>query len=187
MLDHRRLGAHSTAMNPVIADSIRPLLPAFFVALCAVVLGHGIGVGFGAFEDEMKQGLQRDADAVVDTVYGGDAAKAKATVDKSWTYYKRAHLHAGSLGATALVISVLLALLPGHRRLRGLLGLAAGIGSFGYGAFWLLAGMRAPALGGTGIAKESLWFVAQPSVALLLASIVGTLALLVMAMARPKS
>ena len=41
-----------------------------------------------------------------------------------------------------------------------------GLGSLGYSMFWMLAGMRAPGLGSTGAAKESLEWLAVPTSAL---------------------
>ena len=38
-----------------------------------------------------------------------------------------------------------------------------GAGSFGYSLYWMWAGFRAPGLGGTGLAKESLKWLAMPS------------------------
>jgi hypothetical protein len=163
-------------MTP-LAAALRPLAPALAVALVGCLLGFGGGAAMGAAEDAMKKGLADDAAAVVDTVYGGDAAKAKAVVDKSWSYYKRGHLHGGALATFALALAVLLALLPGSSRLRGSVGLAASVGSVGYGVFWWWAGARAPGLGSTALAKESLAWLAIPSSA---AVIGGTLLALVL-------
>ena len=81
------------------------------LALLTIFFGFGIGGAFGAFEEPMKKGLADRAAAVLDTVYKGDAAKAKSVVDKSWVYYKRAHLHGGAVGAVALGGILLLAAL----------------------------------------------------------------------------
>ena len=51
-----------------------------------------------------------------------------------------------------------------------------GFGAFGYSIFWLFAGLRAPGLGGTTAAKESLRWLAMPSSGAL---VVGTLAVLI--------
>jgi hypothetical protein len=39
----------------------------------------------------------------------------------------------------------------------------SGLGSLGYGIFWLLAGFLAPGMGSTGAAKESIALIAQVS------------------------
>jgi hypothetical protein len=163
-------------------DVVRPFVPAFVFALAAVLLGQGMGIAFGAFEDGMKAGLKADAALVLPTVYGGDEAKAKAVVDKSWIYFQRAHLHAGALGTFALAFALLLALLPGSLLVRRLCAGGVGVGGFGYGLFWLLAGLRAPGLGSTGAAKESLAWLALPSSGLLVTGTVGGLVLTALAL-----
>jgi hypothetical protein len=148
------------------ADTLRPFLVPALVALLAISSGAGFGVAFGAFEDDMKGGLKASADAVIAERYDNDAAKAKAVVDKSWVYYKRAHLHVGVLGTQALVVTLLLAFMSTVAlRLRQAGALLSAVGGLGYGWFWYLAGRAAPALGGTGAAKESLSWLALPSVA----------------------
>lgn len=154
-------------------DSIRPFVPALILALCVALLGQGIGIAFGANEDGIKAALKADADAVIATAYGGDAAKAKSVVDKSWIYYQRAHLHAGALGTFSLALALVLAAIPGRLLVRRVAAIAVSAGSVGYGAFWLLAGMRAPALGGTAAAKESLAWLAWPSSILIVAGTVA--------------
>ncbi|MDP2345340.1 MAG: hypothetical protein Q8O67_30630 [Deltaproteobacteria bacterium] len=166
------------------ADVVRPFAPAFVLALCAVLLGQGIGIAFGAAEETLKGSLKADAELVLATTYGGDAAKAKAVVDKSWVYYQRAHLHAGALGTFALVFALLLALIPGHLLLRRACAAGVSVGAFGYGSFWLWAGMRAPGLGSTGAAKESLTWLAWASSGLLVGGTLFGLALTAMALRR---
>lgn len=145
-------------------DAVRPFLAACLIAVFGIATGAGFGVAFGAFEDDMKAGLKKSADAVLATTYGGDEAKAKAVVDKSWVYYKRAHLHGGALGTQALVLTLLLAALSSVSvRLRQTAALSSSLGALGYGWFWYLAGRAAPGLGGTSAAKESLAWLAQPS------------------------
>lgn len=139
------------------------------LALVTILFGFGVGGAFGAFEDPLKEGLSERAAAVRDTVYGGDAVKMKSVVDKSWAYYKRAHLHGGAIGGAALGAILLLALLRRPRPLvrRGV-ALALGVGGLGYSAFWMVAGWSAPGLGSTDAAKESLKWLAVPSAGLLL-------------------
>src|SRR5690606_10340008 len=107
------------------------------LALLTILFGFGIGGAFGAFEDQMKQGLADRAAAVLDSAYKGDTAKAKSVVDKSWAYYKRAHLHGGAIGAVALGSILLLAALrrPNDHVRRGV-SVALGAGGLGYSVFW---------------------------------------------------
>ena len=47
-----------------------------------------------------------------------------------------------------------------------LASIALGLGALGYSSFWLFAGVRAPGLGSTGLAKDSLEWLAVPSAGL---------------------
>lgn len=139
------------------------------MALLTILFGFGMGGVFGAFEEPLRTDLSQRAEAVRSDVYGGDTVKMKSVVDKSWSYYKRAHLHGGGIGATALSAILLLAALNRPKRtVRRGLALALGLGAFGYSAFWMLAARRAPGLGSTDAAKESLSWLAVPSAGLLL-------------------
>lgn len=158
------------------------------LALLTILFGFGFGGAFGAFEESMKQGLADRAAAVLDTVYEGNAAKAKSVVDKSWVYYKRAHLHGGAIGAVALGSILLLAALrsPPDPVRRGV-SLGLGAGGLGYSVFWMLAARAAPGLGGTGPAKESLSWLAVPSAGLLLLGLVAVIGLTAIELFRPAS
>ena len=148
------------------------------LALLTILFGFAVGGAFGAFEDSLKKGLADRAAAVQGSVYGGDVAKAKSVVDKSWSYYKRAHLHGGAIGAVALGGVLLLAALRRPcRHVRRGLSAALGAGGLGYSVFWLLAARAAPTLGGTGAAKESLQWLAVPSVGLLMIGLLGVILL----------
>lgn len=170
-------------MSPIDLDyaaRLRICRWGLLLALFTVLFGFGFGGVFGAFEEPLKAGLVERAEAVRDTVYGGDAAKMKSVVDKSWSYYKRAHLHGGAIGAVALGATLLLAALPRAKPLvTRLSSLALGAGGLGYSAFWMLAARAAPSLGGTDAAKASLEWLAVPSAGLLLLGLVAVVALTV--------
>lgn len=132
------------------------------LALLTLLYGFGLGLSFGAAEDSIKGHLHDSAQVVLVQEYGGDQAAADKVTSKSWTYFKRAHLHANGLGTTALALIGLMALVPvpsGRRRTAALL---LGAGALSYSMFWMLAGLRAPGLGSTGAAKESLAWLALP-------------------------
>ncbi len=148
------------------------------LALLTLLYGFGLGGTFGAFEDNIKGHLKREGQQVLDTEYGGDEAALKKVTDKSWVYFKRAHLHANGIGTASLALILLLAHLPFDRRVKRLTALALGMGALGYPLFWMLAALRAPGMGGTGAAKESLQWLALPSSAL---CILGLLAVAVLA------
>lgn len=166
-------------------DGLRPFLAACFISLLAITSGAGFGIAFGAAEDTLKGGLKASADAVLVERYGGDEGKAKAVLDKSWAYYKRAHLHAGALGTQALVVTLLLSALSSVAlRLRQAAALAGAIGGLGYGWFWFFAGRAAPTLGGTGAAKEAFAWLALPSSGLIVVGLVLAMVSVALALRR---
>jgi hypothetical protein len=156
-------------------DQLRPLAPGILLALLAIALGFGLGATFGAAEDWLKAGLRASGEAVLESIYGGDEVQMTKVVDKSWVYFKRAHLHANALGTTALSCCLLLGLLGRPGRVERIAATALGAGALLYGLFWLLAGQAAPGLGSTGAAKESLQFIAVPGAGLCLIGLALTL------------
>jgi hypothetical protein len=149
---------------------VRAALPGLTLAVITLLFGFGLGIVFGLNEDAIKSRFVASAAAVQETVYRGDSAAAKPVLDKSWSYAQRAHLHAGSLGASGIALTVTLLLIGTGPGLTRVLSLAFGIGGLGYSAFWLLAAFRAPGLGSTGAAKESLAWLAMPSAGLFVAA-----------------
>lgn len=150
------------------------------LSLITLLFGFGLGGAFGAFEDGIKGSLKSSAEAVKGSVYEGDEAAMGKITSKAWTYYKRAHLHANGLGTTSLALILLLATFPGSVMARRLNSIALGAGALGYSSFWLFAARRAPALGSTHDAKESLSWLAIPSAGMLLLGLIAVLALFVM-------
>ncbi len=148
------------------------------LAALTILFGQGMGIVFGLNEDSIKSRLKASAAAARDTVYKGDDAAIKAVLDKSWVYMQRAHLHAGGMGTTALALIVLLGLLGTSRLVTTAIGLGLGAGGFGYSVFWMWAGFRAPGLGSTGLAKESLKWLAMPSSGAFVLATIGVLVLL---------
>ncbi len=166
-----------TSSQGSVASELRSLRLGLLLSLLGVLFGFAMGAAFGAVEAELKEGQRADAEAVLATVYQGDAAKMKEVLDKSWVYYQRAHLHGGGMGTAALAVILALSLVRGApRTLRKLAALGLGIGALGYPLYWLLAGMRAPALGSTGAAKASLEWLAIPTSGLALIGLVLALA-----------
>ncbi len=99
----------------------------------------------------------------------------KRTVGRSWGYFKRSHLHAGGLGATALSLILVLLFLPLNALIKKITAICLGLGSLGYSIFWMFAGLRTPTLGSTGLAKESLSWMAKPSAGLCIIGVVAVL------------
>jgi len=115
-------------MDGFLRERLRPLAPGLVLALLTLCFGFGLGGAFGAVEDSLKEGLSSRGEAVLDTAYGGDRARMDAVVEKSWVYYKRAHLHANGLGTSALACILLLSLLgrPGTLERAGAAGFLIG-------------------------------------------------------------
>lgn len=174
-------------MDEFATERLRPLAPGLLLALLAVAFGFGMGGAFGAAEDLLKGGLAASGEAVLESVYGGDEVAMKKVVSKSWTYYKRAHLHANALGTTAIAVIGVLAMLGRPGRLEQVGATSIGAGSLLYGVYWLLAGMRAPGMGSTGAAKESLAFVAIPGSSLCVIGLGITIYLVVTRLLTPKA
>ena len=155
-------------MENNIVKNLRPMKFGIVLSLLTIAFGFGFGGAFGAAEDALKDHLKGKAQPVLSTVYKGDEAEMKKVLDKSWTYFKRAHLHANGLGIIALGLIFLASFLSFDTRIKVVAGWFLGLGAFNYSYFWMLAGLRAPVLGSTGAAKESLKWLAVPSAGMLI-------------------
>ena len=167
--------------------SLRAALPGLLFAVVTLLFGFGLGIVFGYNEAAIKNRLNASAAAVQESVYKGDLDAAKPVLDKAWNYMQRAHLHAGGLGTSAIALSLLLVALGTSPMVTRVLALALGLGALGYSVFWLWAGFRAPGLGSTGAAKESLAWLAMPSsgAIVLAAAVVAGLLLAALSGRRP--
>jgi len=150
-------------MEYSIEKNLHPLRYGIVLSLITLLYGFGLGGAFGAFESNIKGYLKANAENVSVSVYHGDQAKIKKVSDKSWVYFKRAHLHANGLGATSIGLILLLSFLPIETRIKSINAIMIGLGSLGYALFWMFAGLKAPGMGSTHLAKESLKFIAVPS------------------------
>jgi hypothetical protein len=171
-------------VDDFVLTRLRPLAPGLIPALVSILFGFGLGGLFGGAEDPIREHLNNSAEKVLSSAYDGSVGKKDAVVRKSWAYLKRAHLHAGGIGAAALGSIILLSLLGVPGLLEKLSALAFGAGSLIYSIFWMLAGFQAPALGGTEAAKEALKYVAIPGAGLCILGLVGTLCALVVRLRR---
>lgn len=172
------------ATLPDLDLRLRPALPGLLLATLTLLFGFGLGIVFGLNEDAIKSRLSAAAAAAPAAVYQQDAAKIKGVLDKSWVYMQRAHLHAGSLGAVAVVLTLLVVLLGTRPLMTRVISLGLGAGGLGYSTFWLWAGFRAAALGSTGAAKKSLEWLAMPSSGAFVIATSAVGVLLVLAMRR---
>jgi hypothetical protein len=151
------------------------------LSLLTLPLGFSLGAIFGLFEDALKGGFEKTALQTFEAEADPQAAAARLA-GRSWSYLKRSHLHANGLGTSALAMILLSAGMTSGAGWKRLTAYLLGIGALGYSTFWMLAAFRAPALGGTDLAKESLSWLAMPTavcclvgLALVLTMVVNTL------------
>ncbi len=133
------------------------------VAMIAILFGGLLGLSFGCCEDSIKDIFKSSSEKALPGIYKGDQAEANKVVKKSWVYMKRAHLHSQTMGVISIAFSLLVAWLSFPARAQLGVSLLSGLGSLGYGIFWMLAGFLAPGMGSTGAAKESIALIAQVS------------------------
>src|SRR5688572_4779603 len=100
-----------------IISNMRAASLGLALAVITVLFGQGMGIVFGLNEDTIKGRLRESATTARDTVYKADDAAIKAVLDKSWVYMQRAHLHAGGMGTSAVVLIMLVGLLEISRRM----------------------------------------------------------------------
>jgi hypothetical protein len=165
-----------------LTPGLHAALVGMIFSLLTIMYGQGMGIFFGVNEDAIKHQLKASAMEVRETVYKGNDAAMKTVLDNSWNYMKRAHLHAGGMGTTAFALMIALGLLGLPRLHTLVLGLALGAGGLGYSLYWMFAGFRAPGLGSTGAAKESLKWLAMPTSGMFVLATLTALVLLVCAL-----
>jgi len=165
--------------------TLGPVRFGLLLGLVAVLYGWGLGIVFGVGEDWIREGFVADAEARR-SVYlqrAGSEEAATAAIQRmdetAWRYFLRAHLHAGGIGSITIGASLVLALLSSRPGLKTAASVLLGMGAVGYPLFWMLAGLRAPGLGTTAAAKESLRWLAIPSSGALAIGGVLTLALVI--------
>lgn len=144
-------------------SGLRAVSLGLILSVLTIIYGQWMGIVFGANEDFIKDMLNNSATEVLASAYKGDEAEMKAVIDKSWRYMLRAHLHAGGMGTTAFAFILYLGLTRPTGWLTRVTGAALGAGGLGYSIYWMLAGFRAPGMGDTSAAKDSLEWLAVPS------------------------
>ena len=162
-------------MNSKIGIVPKPIAVGACLALLTMLLGFLLGVAFGAKESSIKAHLDQSGSTALQSAYNGDVVAKEAVVKKSWVYLKRAHLHGGAIGAAAIGSILMLIILCRLDLIAKLSGLALGSGALIYSLFWLFAGLSAPGLGSTTVAKESLSFIAIPGAGLCILGLLGTI------------
>ena len=99
---------------------------------------------------------------------------------------QRAHLHAGGLGAAAIGVTLLVVMLDMSTMYTRLISIGLGAGAFGYSLLWMWAGFRAPALGSTHTAKESLAWLAIPSTGAVVVATAAAAVILAITLLKPR-
>lgn len=160
-------------MGGTMSGQLRPVRYGLVLGTLAILYGFGLGAFFGIGEDWILERNERVAEAhfdayrarVKDALDPEAAAMAamQKTLDSSWRYWLRAHFHAGGIGSVAIGLSLVLSFLSVRPRLKTLISTLLGIGAVGYPLFWMMAGIRAPGLGSTDAAKDSLVWLATPT------------------------
>jgi len=133
------------------------------LALMAVLFGGSLGLSFGCCEHSIKSMIKEKAANVLTEKYGGKQELADKVIKKSWVYVKRAHFHSQTMGVIAIVFSLLIAWLKFPPQAQFGISFLSGLGSLGYGFFWLFSALLAPGLGSTGAAKEAVEVIALGS------------------------
>lgn len=155
------------------------------IALVAILFGGSLGLSFGCCEEPIKKSFNESAQKVLQETYEGNTARLDKTVKKSWVYMKRAHLHSQTMGVIAIVFSLLVAWIGALPKFQMGVSILGGLGSLGYGMFWLLAGWLAPGMGSTHAAKEAVGLIAQFSGGAFFVMGLVTFGLVVLKMFRP--
>jgi hypothetical protein len=166
-------------MNLPVTGVPRAMIVGLCLAMLGILFGFVLGGVFGAAEDSLKEYLQAQGEAALTSAYGGDEAAMEAVVTKSWSYFKRAHMHGGAIGTSSVALIVMLILLCRPGKLASTAAIASGLGAVLYPVFWLWAGAIAPGMGSTGAAKEALEFIAIPGAGACLAGAILSLVCLV--------
>jgi len=162
-------------MEKEIVGKMKVVRIGILLSILTLLFGFVLGGLFGAIESKIKGHLKAEAQIVFDTVYKGDSVKMKKVTDKSWVYFKRAHLHANGLGAISLASILVLMFMPATMLLKKLTAILLGLGSLGYSLFWMFAALKAPGLGSTGAAKDALAFLAIPSAGICIIGLISVL------------
>lgn len=159
-------------------DDLRALWFGLLLSLLTLLAGFGMGVAFGAGEQQLRGALTDLATESVaaSTQTDGPHMSAEARVEKAWTFLRRSHLHANGMATTSLVLIGLTPLLGAHRRVQRMIASLLGLGSAGYAAFLIAAAVRTPIMGDPTLAKESMKWLAMPSAGVyVIATVVFTL------------
>jgi len=130
----------------MLKEAMAPVIPGLLISFLAIVVGTGLGMAFGLYEDQIKDGLLADVKAHPQ-IHEQTPDNFKKQVGDGWRYFQRAHFHAQGLGALGVGIIVVLALSWVSASVKKWLALATGVGALLYPFCWLLMGLRIGSMG----------------------------------------
>ncbi len=162
-----------------LSEQFKPVRWGLLFSILTLIYGFGLGITFGVAEDNIKKNLKEKAQTVSEKYYQKKEDMDKV-LKKSWTYFKRSHLHAGGLGAGSLGLIILLALIySGSGLFKTLVSIGVGFGGLGYSVSWMIAGLNSPGLGSTSAGKHSIFWLSGPSAIFCLAGVLVILGLFI--------
>ena len=130
----------------MLKEAMAPVIPGLLISLLAIVVGTGLGMAFGVYEDQIKGALLADVKAHPQ-IHEQSADNLKKQVGDGWRYIQRAHFHAQGLGALGVGIIVVLGLSWVSASVKKWVALATGVGALLYPFCWLLMGLRIGSMG----------------------------------------
>jgi hypothetical protein len=130
----------------MLKEAMAPVIPGLMMSFLAIVVGTGLGMAFGLYEDQIKDGLLADVKAHPQ-IHEQTPDNIKRQVGDGWRYIQRAHFHAQGLGALGVGIIVVLGLSWVSAAVKKWLALATGVGALLYPFTWLLMGLRIGSMG----------------------------------------
>ncbi|CAG1008958.1 hypothetical protein PHYC_03634 [Phycisphaerales bacterium] len=158
-------------------SDLRSLWFGLVICLATLFLGFAEGVVFGAADQSVRTWLIEKAQSAVASSPDSTVPDPQARVDRAWTFFRRSHLHANGMATTGIVLIALLPLVSARRGIKQAIAGALGLGSAGYAAFLITAGLRTPGVGDTHLVKESLRWLAMPSAGMYVAATLGIIVL----------
>jgi hypothetical protein len=163
-------------MFPMLKEALAPVIPGLLISFFAIVVGTGLGMAFGVYEDPIKDHLLTDVKAHPQ-IHEQTPENLKKQTGDGWRYIQRAHFHAQGLGALGVGIIITLGLSWVSIPVKKWLALATGVGAFLYPFCWLIAGLRIASMGKEA-AKASVDWLAYLSIPLFFGGLMLTLLIL---------
>lgn len=130
----------------MLKEAMAPVIPGLLISFLAIVVGTGLGMVFGLYEDQIKDGLLADVKAHPQ-IHEQTPNNIKQQVGDGWRYIQRAHFHAQGLGALGVGIILVLGLSWVSASVKKWVALATGVGALLYPFTWLLMGLRIGSMG----------------------------------------